>query len=118
MIESDLHGDVERPAEMLARRSEHTGIESVFGKVCKVTGVSVIPCRLIGGLHEWPNESATVPAWKPVKLTLLAHSPVRNRRKRRPRRALLQPVAVVRSEMCRVGGTRRSPGASLVMRGR
>lgn len=35
----------------------------------EVTEVSVIPCRLIGGLHEWPNESATVPAWKPVKLT-------------------------------------------------
>gem|GEM_PF-3712633 len=33
----------------------------------KVTDVSVIPCRLIGGLHEWLNESATVPAWKPVK---------------------------------------------------
>lgn len=35
----------------------------------KVTEVSVIPCRLIGGLHEWLNESATVPAWSPVKLT-------------------------------------------------
>ena len=70
--------------------------------------VSVIPCRLIGDLHEWLNECATVPARKPVKLTLLAHSPVRSRRKRRPRRALLQPVAVVRCLMRRVGGTRRS----------
>ena len=38
-------------------------------EVIKVTDVSVIPCRLIGGLHEWLNESSTVPAWRPVKLT-------------------------------------------------
>lgn len=31
--------------------------------------MSVIPCRLIGGLHEWLNEGATVPARSPVKLT-------------------------------------------------
>ena len=45
-----------------------TRLTKIF-EVTEATDVSVIPCRLIGGLHEWLNESATVPAWKPVKLT-------------------------------------------------
>ena len=35
----------------------------------KVTDVSVIPCRLIGDLHEWRNEVPTVPSWSPPNLT-------------------------------------------------
>ena len=51
-IESDLHSDVERLAEMTSPPSKEG---------CEATDVSVIPCRLIGGLHEGINEPSTVP---------------------------------------------------------
>ena len=50
-IKSDLHSDVERLAEMTSPPSKE-GREA--------TDVSVIPCRLIGGLHEGINEPSTV----------------------------------------------------------
>jgi hypothetical protein len=34
----------------------------------EVTDVSVIPCRLIDGLHEWRNEITTVPSWMPLNI--------------------------------------------------
>ncbi len=49
-IESDLHGDMQKPAEMPGSRS--------FG--CGVTRVSEIPCRVSSDLHEWRNDRATV----------------------------------------------------------
>ncbi len=50
-IQSDPRSDVRRPAEM---------IRSYFqSEVCN--NVSVIPRRLIGGLHEGHNERPTVP---------------------------------------------------------
>jgi hypothetical protein len=33
-----------------------------------VTSMSVIPCRLNGGLHEWLNEIVTVPSRNLLKL--------------------------------------------------
>ena len=64
-IQSDLHSDVERSAEM-------TDPPSKEGR--KVTDVSVIPCRLIGGLHEGINDSPTVPAWNSVNPLAGAHA--------------------------------------------
>jgi hypothetical protein len=49
-IESDLHGDMQKPAEM-------SGSHSVR---CGATTVSEIPCRVSSDLHEWRNDRATV----------------------------------------------------------
>ena len=35
---------------------------------------SVIPRRLIGGLHEWHNELPTVPSWDLVNLLLCEYA--------------------------------------------
>ena len=50
-IQSEHNSDVVRSAEMPG-----PVLEKEF-----VTEVSVIPCRLNAGLHEWCNEIATVP---------------------------------------------------------
>ncbi len=38
----------------------------LINEVTKVTEMSVIPCRLIVGLHEWLNEISAVPNRYPV----------------------------------------------------
>ena len=53
MIQSELHGDMQRVAEMTTP-SSHTY------EVRRVTNLSEIPCRVSSDLHEWRNESATV----------------------------------------------------------
>ena len=50
-IESDLHGDMQKPAEMPG---------SLHPPGCEVTTVSEIPCRVSSDLHEWRNDRATV----------------------------------------------------------
>jgi len=75
-IESDLHSDVERLAEMTSPPPE--------GGVTKVTDVSEMPCRLIGGLHEWTNEPPAVPVWVPVNLLAGAHARVPRREAKTP----------------------------------
>ena len=51
-IESDLHGDMQRVAEMSAL------LRSTLGR--SDNRLSEIPCRVSSDLHEWRNESATV----------------------------------------------------------
>ena len=54
------------------------------GTVTKVTEVSVIPCRLIGGLHEGINEPPTVPTWNPVNPLAGEHAGVPRRETKTP----------------------------------
>ena len=58
-IESDLHGDMQKPAEMSGSRSENYA----------VTTVSEIPCRVSSDPHEWCNDLGAVSTRGPVKLT-------------------------------------------------
>ena len=74
----------------------------------QVTEVSVIPCRLIGGLHERINDSPTVPCWKPANPTSQPNSLGTPVGKRRPCGALLQPPVALQLRVRRVGGRLRS----------
>jgi hypothetical protein len=86
-IQSDPNSDVRRHAEMCVRhvimvRTTGQGILGVARsfwssfflptrrggeeKGWKATKVSVIPCRLNDGLHEWRHEIATVPRMNPL----------------------------------------------------
>src|ERR1041385_2539708 len=52
-IQSELHGDMQRVAEMPTPLPSEDQCEGV-------TNLSEIPCRVSSDLHEWRNESATV----------------------------------------------------------
>ena len=64
-----------------------------------------MPCRVSSGVHEWTNELTTVPTRGPAKLRHLVHSPGTPDREKRPRGALLQPVAGTWLWMRSVGGS-------------
>ena len=49
-IKSDLHGDMQRLAEMTSPHAPGRG----------ATRVSEIPCRVSSDLHEWRNDLGTV----------------------------------------------------------
>ena len=48
-IKSELHGDMKKLVEILTQ-------EEIL-----VTHLSVMPCHLNGDVHEWRNETVTVP---------------------------------------------------------
>ena len=66
-IESDLHGDMQRPAEMSGPSNQVEQLELGL----RATNVSEIPCRVSSDLHEWRNDGHTVSSRDSAKLKCL-----------------------------------------------
>ncbi len=56
---SELHGDMQRSAEMIGPRSRTACYE--------VTTLSEVPCRVSSDVHEWCNDWGTVSTTDSVK---------------------------------------------------